>query len=193
MLFSLTAIYILLPIDPKLTPKQRKAVDLGLNTKYYMQLVFVHIPFTLCIAWVTVVMVLNFFVFTTAPPINYSSNIEGWSIIMQSAISAVTLLVLFFKLDVIYGAVITWSLIAIAVHQRDHEYVCFTAGLLSGAIGVFTIITLLYRLIFNWYLPLNGGRYQLVKSNSQRPFTTMSPVKEDLVGESSNLTSTTTK
>jgi len=188
MLFSLIAIYILLPINPRLTPKQLKAVDLGLNTRYYMILGFVHMPFSFYIAWIIIVMVANFFVFSAAPPFGNTDS-QSWSIVLQSIIAAITLLVLFFQLDVIFGGVITWSFIAIAIQQRDYGYVCFTAGLLSGAVGVSTILTILYRLVYNWYLPLHGGRFQLLKSNSsQKPFAPMAPIRED-PSETSTLTS----
>jgi len=156
LLFTLIAIYVLIPIQPRMTAKQRKQPDLGLNTKYFLELLLVHVPFSLYAGWALVATVANFFVLIAASPFNYTTWNEGYAIIMSSVIAVIAFFMLFFYLDVVFGVVITWALIGVAVAQSDYEYICFTSAFLAGFIGISSIITELYRAYVNWYLPLHG-------------------------------------
>jgi hypothetical protein len=97
---------------------------------------FVHVPFSVYLGWITVASIAN--VAAALKAINWDGFGLGevtWTVAMIVVALAVTLAVIFTRRDIAFSLVIIWALIGIMVKQSAQQNIVIIA-----AIGVIVIL-----------------------------------------------------
>lgn len=109
---------------------------------------FVHVPFSLYLAWISVATIAN------ASNLLYDLNWNGfgisgptWAAIMLVVATALTLAIIWQRADVAFTAVIVWAFAGIIVKQSGTTVVTLTAGIMIAIV----VLALLARLF--WFKP----------------------------------------
>lgn len=103
---------------------------------------FVHLPFSVYLGWITVAPIANVAAALTA--INWDGWGIGdvtWAVLMVAVATVVTLVVVVTRRDVAYSGIIIWALLGIIVKQIQNQSI-----VLATAIGIIAIlITMIIR------------------------------------------------
>jgi len=121
LLGTLIAIYLRLQIGQSYVPLKEK--------------LFVHLPFSVYLGWITVAPIANVAAALTA--IRWDGWGLGdvtWTILVIVVSLIITLAVIVTRRDVAFGLVIVWALIGIIVKQIERQSIVVTAGI--GAIVI---------------------------------------------------------
>lgn len=117
-------------------------LDIGKDKPAFIEKVFVHIPFSIYLGWITVATIANI----TALLVSLGWNGFGlpeyiWTIVMICAASIITLLVLLTRKDIAYALVIMWALTGIIIKRTNpifppQQGIVIAAWICIGVIGV---------------------------------------------------------
>jgi len=130
MLATLAAIYLWLNIGKSSAPRKEK--------------VFVHLPFSVYFAWITVATVACIAAAAySAGWTKWEPADAVWGIVALAAVLAVTLTVVATQRDVAYGLVAIWALVGIAVRQTATPNVVYTAEIGAAIVAAATIAAVL--------------------------------------------------
>jgi len=106
----------------------------------------VHAPFSLYLGWITVATVANTSV------ILYRFGLSEvlftpatWTTLVLVAAVAIATAMALMRADAIYGGVLVWAFVGIAVKHADKPQVLYSAGFAAAAVGLLAIVTLLPR------------------------------------------------
>lgn len=123
LLGTLIAIYLRLQIGQS---------DVSLKEKLY-----VHLPFSVYLGWITVAPIAN--VASALTAINWDGwglSDVTWTILVIIVAMIVTLAVIITRRDVAFSLVILWALIGIIVKQIENQSIAITAGISAIMIAV---------------------------------------------------------
>lgn len=122
LLITLVAIYLRLDIGRAMIP--------------FKERVFIHLPFSVYLGWITVAAIANVAVALTA--INWGGwglGNTAWAVIMIIVALFINLAVIGMRRDLAYSLVIIWALIGIIVKQAVNPSITITAG-----VGIIIIV-----------------------------------------------------
>lgn len=103
---------------------------------------FVHLPFRIYLGWISVATIAN-----TASVVNHLGwNGFGitepiWSAVMITVAAILTITILIKRTDLVYAAVIIWSVFAIRTKFQDVDVIANTAALAIAAILAFMVLS----------------------------------------------------
>lgn len=132
ILLSLIGIYLRLGIGSRRISQQEKW--------------FVHIPFSIYLAWISVATIVN--VTLTLYDLNWDGrgiSSEVWTVIMLIVGGAIAATLVIQRTDIAYTLVIIWAFVAIAVRQADRLPIAGTAGGLAIALILLLFFVVLRR------------------------------------------------
>ncbi|MBN2536626.1 MAG: tryptophan-rich sensory protein [Spirochaetales bacterium] len=134
ILFMLAILGILLVIYLRL--------DTGKTKPALLEKIFVHIPFSIYLGWITVATIANI----TALLVSLGWDGFGfpeyvWAMVMIAAACIITLLVLFTRKDIAYALVIIWAIAGIIIKRTNPVFqpqqgIVITSWICIGLIGL---------------------------------------------------------
>jgi hypothetical protein len=132
LLVSLIAIYLRLDIG-------KNGVSLG-------ERIYVQLPFSVYLGWITVASIANVAVALTAANWNgFGIDPSTWAALVIAVALIITLLVIGIRKDVAYSLVIIWALFGIMSRQSSYQTVVW-----ATTIGIIVIIVALVARITYW-------------------------------------------
>ncbi|MFX1254824.1 MAG: hypothetical protein ACFFCZ_24645 [Promethearchaeota archaeon] len=138
LFLSLLAIYLRLDIGRAEVPRNEK--------------LFVHVPFSVYIGWITVATIANVTAFLVS--INWDGfgiPEEIWTIIVIAVAVIITLAMLFTRKDIAYSLVVVWASIGIVIKQITGAILVATTAAIGAVIISIGIIVIATPIIYNWY------------------------------------------
>jgi len=105
------------------------------------------VPFSLSLGWISMMTLLDITIFLSTDPINFTEWPEGWSVMLQSAIFVISAFLLFFRGDMIYVLAVSWTLVAIAIEQKEYEAVKVVATIYATVLGFPSFALFLMKVI----------------------------------------------
>jgi hypothetical protein len=100
-------------------------------------------PFSLYFAWILVISVANIAVLAEYYGAHVIQDAAIWSLLMQSLIAFVTIIMLVTCLDIVFGCVVVWTLLGIHFHQKIEN-------VSKGALGLAIIVAILTFIAFGY-------------------------------------------
>lgn len=117
-------------------------LKIGKSTVPLMQKVFVHLPFSVYIGWITVASAAN-----VASALNWAGWVQWtaadatWGVLAIAIAIAVTMVVLASRKDIAYALVILWALVGIAVNQAPIRPVAYAAWIGAALAAIALVAT----------------------------------------------------
>lgn len=114
LLYSLISIY--------------RRLDVGLFKVDFLEKLFVHVPFSVYLGWITIASIAN--VATTLVSLNWDGfgiSSEIWAILIVLVALLLAILVLITRKDVAYGLVVAWALFGIWIGQSIYQNIVILA------------------------------------------------------------------
>lgn len=111
-------------------------LNIGRATVSFKERLFVHLPFSVYLGWISIATIANVSVALTAVGWNgFGIGATTWAVAIICVALLLSLVMLTTRKDIAYSLVITWALVGILVEQGGNE----TIGLVSG-IGIMLIL-----------------------------------------------------
>ncbi len=105
------------------------------STSRLQTMLFVHLPFSLYLGWITVMTISNIAVVLYVNNWDwFSLGAEAWTAVMLIIATVITSLVITYRRDVAFALVVVWAFIGITVKFYNIEIISWTAGLMSAVI-----------------------------------------------------------
>lgn len=138
LLFSLIIIYNRLNIGKS---------DVGIK-----EILFVHIPFSIYLGWITVATIAN--ITAVLVKLNVGGLYLGeeiWAILLLIITALLTLVVLYKRKDVVYSIVIIWALLGIAIKRLSNDPIYGIQNNIAYIAIVMIIVIVIGMILFNIY------------------------------------------
>lgn len=106
--------------------------------------VFVQLPFSFYLAWVSLATVVNIAAALVGPS-DWKGEPwteAGWSILMMSILTFLTLLTLLTRKDGAFGLIVSWALLGVGKGQPDVPEIGYAAYTCAGVVFVLSLIAL---------------------------------------------------
>lgn len=104
-----------------------------------------HLPFSVYLGWITIASIAN--VAVAAVSINWDGfgiSPETWAIVILVIALLIAMLVVITRKDIVYGLVIIWALIGIAVKQSSNQNIVTMVEIIVTVLSLTMIATTLY-------------------------------------------------
>jgi len=118
----------------------------------------VQVPFSVSLAWIVVITIVNWALAISTKTITVGWTPEGWSALVQTLLTLVTLTVLHHRHDPFFAAVMVWTFLGIA-NKHHMDAVVNTAALVNAAITFVSLLLAVGCLLFHYF---NRNRYHAI-------------------------------
>jgi len=122
-------------------------LGIGKTSAALKERVFVHLPFSVYLGWITIATIAN--VAVTAVSINWDGfgiNPEIWAVLIITIALTLTLIVIAARKDIAYGLVVVWALAGIASKQTENPDIVATTEISIVIILLAMIVTFMILL-----------------------------------------------
>ena len=118
-------------------------LGVGLERVGLVERLFVHLPFSVYLGWITVATIAN--VAATLVFLGHNQIILGavnWTILVIAVAVAITGVVLWTRRDVAYAAVLVWALVGVYVRQAGMSSLPYVALAGAAVVGILTTLVI---------------------------------------------------
>ncbi|PVX24393.1 MAG: hypothetical protein CW691_07680 [Candidatus Bathyarchaeum sp.] len=121
-----------------------RRLDIGRAAVSVKERLFVHLPFSVYLGWISIATIANVSVALTAVGWDgFGIEAATWAVVIIFVALALSLAMLAFRKDVAFDLVVVWALIGIIVNQSEHQSIVLASEVAVGVIAVPLVVTVL--------------------------------------------------